>query len=73
MKPDLILLFNRKPKVIQIKNVTTITKNSGRIISSGNTESTLTENKKIMGYMANKNGCITIDLFNFFHQINSPT
>ena len=29
------------------------------------TESTLTENKKIIGYIANKKGCITIDLFTF--------
>ena len=66
MKPDFILFFNRKPKVIQTRNVITSTKNSGKIISSANTEFTLTENKKIIGYIANKKGCITIDLFNFF-------
>jgi len=33
-----------------------ITKNNGKIISSGNTEFTLKENKKIIGNMANKNG-----------------
>ena len=56
MKPDLILLFNRKPKAIQIRNVTATTEKSGRIISSGNTEFILTENKKIIGNVANKNG-----------------
>jgi len=33
-----------------------ITENSGKTISLGSTESTLTENKAIIGNMANKNG-----------------
>jgi len=66
MKPDLILFFNRKPKAIQIRKVTTITKNSGKIISSRNTEFTLTENKKIIGYMANKKRVYNSWFFQFF-------
>ena len=59
MNPDFILLFNTKLIAIQIRNVIKITNNKGKMISLEYTELILLENKKIIGNMANKKGCMT--------------